>query len=67
MTQDFDAVVVASGHYHAARVPDIPGLADWKRAYPDRVQHSKGYRRPEDFHGKVTIRLHLASDPLDHD
>ncbi|KAF2626305.1 FAD dependent oxidoreductase [Macroventuria anomochaeta] len=51
-TSEFDAVVVASGHYHAARVPDIPGLADWKRAYPSRVQHSKGYRKPEDFQGK---------------
>ncbi|KAJ4993415.1 putative flavin dependent monooxygenase [Stagonosporopsis vannaccii] len=51
-TSDFDAVVVASGHYHAARVPDIPGLAEWKRAYPNRVQHSKGYRKPEDYQGK---------------
>ncbi|KAF9691130.1 hypothetical protein EKO04_010597 [Ascochyta lentis] len=51
-TSDFDAIVVASGHYHAPRVPDIPGLADWKRQYPQRVQHSKGYRKPEDFQGK---------------
>ncbi|KAF3045965.1 hypothetical protein E8E12_009293 [Didymella heteroderae] len=51
-TSDFDAVVVASGHYHAARVPNIPGLADWKRLYPHRVQHSKGYRSPSEFHGK---------------
>ncbi|KAF1363703.1 FAD/NAD(P)-binding domain-containing protein [Lizonia empirigonia] len=51
-TSSFDAVVVASGHYHAARVPDIPGLADWKRAYPHRVQHSKSYRKPSDFQGK---------------
>ncbi|KZM28708.1 uncharacterized protein EKO05_0009918 [Ascochyta rabiei] len=49
---DFDAVVVASGHYHAPRIPDIPGLAEWKRRYPQRVQHSKGYRKPEDFRGK---------------
>ncbi|KAF3038594.1 hypothetical protein E8E11_004474 [Didymella keratinophila] len=51
-TSDFDAVVVASGHYHAPRIPNIPGLADWKRLYPHRVQHSKGYRSPSDFHGK---------------
>lgn len=43
---------MASGHYHAPRIPKIPGLADWKRLYPDRVQHSKGYRSPSDFHGK---------------
>ena len=52
--QKFDAVVVASGHYHAPRVPDIPGLAEWKRLFPDRIQHSKGYRSPKDYQGKVT-------------
>ncbi|KAL6161301.1 hypothetical protein ACJBU6_00421 [Exserohilum turcicum] len=51
-TQDFDAVVVASGHYHAARVPDTPGLAEWKKKWPDRVEHSKRYRRPENPRNK---------------
>lgn len=63
LLQDFDAVVVASGHYHAARVPDIPGLAEWKRAYPDRVQHSKSYRKPEDYQGKVSKYLLLLTQP----
>jgi hypothetical protein len=53
--QHFDAVVVASGHYHAARVPNTPGLADWKRRWPARVQHSKRYRKPEDAQNKVSI------------
>lgn len=46
---EFDDIVVATGHYHASKVPDIPGLKDWKVAWPTRVQHSKGYRLPEDF------------------
>ncbi|GAB7350673.1 hypothetical protein MBLNU459_g1236t1 [Dothideomycetes sp. NU459] len=45
----FDAVVVASGHYHACNVPDIAGLQEWKRRWPDRIFHSKGYRNPEKF------------------
>ena len=49
----FDAVIIASGHYHACRIPDIPGLAAWKASWPDRVQHSKTYRRPEAFAGQV--------------
>lgn len=32
-------------------MPDIPGLAAWKNLYPTRVQHSKGYRTPDDFAG----------------
>ncbi|KAG9192788.1 hypothetical protein G6011_11522 [Alternaria panax] len=51
-SQDFDAVIVASGHYHAPKVPDTPGLADWKRRFPDRVQHSKRYRKPENAQNK---------------
>ncbi|KAF2740453.1 putative dimethylaniline monooxygenase [Polyplosphaeria fusca] len=47
--QTFDAVVVASGHYHAPRVPDISGLVQWKRQWAHRIQHSKSYRRPEDY------------------
>ncbi|THC96261.1 hypothetical protein EYZ11_004254 [Aspergillus tanneri] len=45
----FDAVVVASGHYHAARVPDIPGLSEAKSKWPSRIMHSKGYRKPDEF------------------
>lgn len=47
-------MVVASGHYHASKVPDIPGLKEWKQAWPDRIQHSKGYRSPEDFKDQVS-------------
>lgn len=46
-------MVVASGHYHAPFVPNIPGLREWKRRWPDRVSHSKGYRNPEEFRNKV--------------
>ena len=53
--QEFDSVVVASGHYHSPNVPDIPGLKEWKKRWPDRVQHSKGYRKPDDFKDQVGI------------
>ncbi|KAI4943457.1 hypothetical protein J4E91_009367 [Alternaria rosae] len=33
-------------------VPDTPGLAEWKRRFPGRVQHSKSYRRPENAQDK---------------
>ncbi len=51
----FDAVVVASGHYHMPRIPEYPGLSDWKRAYPDRVWHSKRYRNPQVFKGQNVL------------
>ncbi|KAJ9652765.1 hypothetical protein H2198_007992 [Neophaeococcomyces mojaviensis] len=48
-TTFFDAVVVASGHYHMPRIPEIPGLEEWKAQFPDRVQHSKSYRHAKTY------------------
>lgn len=56
--EEFDAVVVASGHYHASKVPDIPGLKEWKETWPDRVEHSKRYRGPEEYRDKVSFPAH---------
>jgi len=51
----FDAVVVASGHYHTPRIPDFTGLREWKAQFPDRVGHSKQYRSPEPFRGRNVL------------
>ncbi|KAI4668800.1 uncharacterized protein J4E78_002628 [Alternaria triticimaculans] len=63
---NFDAVVVASGHYHTPRIPDTPGLAEWKRRFPGRVQHSKSYRRPENAEHKVGARQTERNDVLNY-
>ncbi|KAF2084656.1 FAD/NAD(P)-binding domain-containing protein [Saccharata proteae CBS 121410] len=63
--QHFDSVVVASGHYHAARVPNIPGLSEWKSRWPTRIQHSKGYRNPEHFTGKTVFLLGAGTSSTD--
>ncbi|KAI5924147.1 hypothetical protein F4810DRAFT_146400 [Camillea tinctor] len=61
----FDAVVVASGHYHVPYVPDIPGLSTWKARFPDRVMHSKKYRDPEPFRGKTVLLIGAGASSLD--
>ncbi|KAL9067903.1 MAG: hypothetical protein Q9157_006668 [Trypethelium eluteriae] len=53
----FDAVVVASGHYHACNVPDITGLSEAKTQWPSRIMHSKGYRRPDDFRNQNVLLI----------
>ncbi|KAI1809477.1 FAD/NAD(P)-binding domain-containing protein [Poronia punctata] len=63
--ESFDAVVVASGHYHIPFVPDIRGLADWKDRFPDRVLHSKKYRTPEPFRGKNVLLIGAGASALD--
>lgn len=64
-TEYFDAVVVASGHYHACNVPDLPGLKEWKDQFPDRVRHSKLYRRPEDFKGQDVLLVGAGVSSMD--
>ncbi|KAK6828547.1 hypothetical protein PG987_011888 [Apiospora arundinis] len=64
-TWQFDAVVVASGHYHEPRVPDIPGLLDLKQRFPDRVLHSKWYRTPEIFRDKNVFIIGAGVSSLD--
>lgn len=63
--QHFDAVVVASGHYHAPNIPDIPGLAEWKESVPDRVSHSKQYRKPDDFAGQNVLLIGAGVSSVD--
>jgi cation diffusion facilitator CzcD-associated flavoprotein CzcO len=61
----FDAVVAASGRYHEPRIPDLPGLKDWKQRFPDNVFHSKRYRSPELFRGKMVFLVGGGVSALD--
>lgn len=54
-TETYDAVIVANGHFITPYIPDIPHIADWNKAYPGFISHSKYYRRPEEFAGKKVI------------
>ncbi|MCJ1346973.1 hypothetical protein MMC31_005193, partial [Peltigera leucophlebia] len=55
--RDFDAVVVATGHYDACKIPDIPGLGALKRSWPDRISHSKSYRKPDGYKNQNVLLI----------
>ncbi|KAK2596558.1 hypothetical protein N8I77_013443 [Diaporthe amygdali] len=61
----FDAVVVAAGHYHIPLIPEVPGLAEWKRKYPDRVRHSKSYRYPHHYKDQNVLLIGAGVSSLD--
>ncbi|KAL4927981.1 major facilitator superfamily domain-containing protein [Aspergillus undulatus] len=63
--EKFDAVIVASGHYHTPRVPDTPGLAEAKARWPERIYHSKRYRKPEGFEKKNVLLIGGAVSAID--
>ncbi|EGR51306.1 uncharacterized protein TRIREDRAFT_56845 [Trichoderma reesei QM6a] len=52
---DYDAVVVATGHYSQAFIPNLKNLTEFKMAYPSIVSHSRTYRSPLPFRDKKTI------------
>lgn len=64
-SQHFDAVVVASGHYHAPNIPDIPGLAAWKNAFPNQVSHSKRYRSNQGFENQNVLLIGAGVSSID--
>ncbi|KAG2185730.1 hypothetical protein INT43_002165 [Umbelopsis isabellina] len=63
--QKFDAVVVATGHYHVPYVPDFPGLREWHASFPSSVSHSKSYRVPQPFKGKNVLVIGNGTSAID--
>ncbi|KUI61323.1 Thiol-specific monooxygenase [Cytospora mali] len=61
----FDAVVVGAGHYHVPLIPNVPGLAEWKSRYPEKVMHSKSYRYPAAFKDKNVLIIGAGVSSLD--
>ncbi|ODV82001.1 FAD/NAD(P)-binding domain-containing protein [Suhomyces tanzawaensis NRRL Y-17324] len=53
--QDFDAVVVAVGHYHVPFIPEVPGLAEIQEKFPEVIEHAKFYRLPESYKDKTVV------------
>ncbi|KAF8201084.1 hypothetical protein K438DRAFT_635384 [Mycena galopus ATCC 62051] len=56
-TEDFDAVVIATGTFNAPNIPQIPGLAEWSRRFPGSIVHSREYRHPEKFSNKSVLMV----------
>lgn len=54
--EKFDALVVATGHYSVPYIPYIKGLKEFAAAYPRSVEHTKGFRNPEKYRGKVSCK-----------
>ncbi|KAG5657756.1 hypothetical protein KAF25_007789 [Fusarium avenaceum] len=44
--EEFDAVILANGHYSVPWVPPVQGLEAYMEKFPGRVVHSKFYRSP---------------------
>jgi cation diffusion facilitator CzcD-associated flavoprotein CzcO len=62
---DYDAVVVASGHFSVPSIPAIVGIKAWSSAYEGSVLHSKAYRNPAIFARKKVIVVGNSASGID--
>ncbi|OTB12804.1 hypothetical protein K445DRAFT_369111 [Daldinia sp. EC12] len=53
--EEFDAVILANGHYSVPYIPYVKGLREYARKFPHRVSHSKYYRSPLPFTGQRVL------------
>jgi hypothetical protein len=53
--EDFDAVVIANGHYSVPYIPAVKGLEEFIDRFPGLVSHSKTYRIASLYAGKRVL------------
>ena len=61
----YDAIVIASGHYTVPYIPDIDGIKRWSEAYPEIISHSMHYKNPETYRGKKVVVVGNSASGLD--
>ncbi|KAJ7442530.1 FAD/NAD-P-binding domain-containing protein [Mycena galericulata] len=57
-TEEFDAVIVATGPYASPHVPNIQGIVEWSKVTEEgrhSIYHSQSYRRPERYQNKTIL------------
>ncbi|EME39759.1 hypothetical protein DOTSEDRAFT_74608 [Dothistroma septosporum NZE10] len=63
--EDFDAVILANGHYSVPFIPEVPGLEAYLHRYPGRVEHSKIYRTPKAYSGQRVVVIGNSASGCD--
>ncbi|RDL36440.1 uncharacterized protein BP5553_05792 [Venustampulla echinocandica] len=62
---EYDAVVVACGHYSVPYIPPVPGIEAFNSAHPTVITHSKIFRAPDKFANQKVIVVGNAASGLD--
>jgi len=63
--KEYDAVVVANGHYSVPFIPSVPKIEAFNTAYPSIITHSKTFRSPNSFANKKVVVVGNAPSGLD--
>ena len=63
--ENYDAVLVANGHYTVPSLPSIKGIQEWNQVNPGVISHTKFYRRPGPFANKKVMVIGNAASGTD--
>ena len=63
--RNFDAVVVATGHYHVPFIPEVPGLREAQEKFPGLVRHAKYFRTAEPYKDKKVVVVGTRASGMD--
>lgn len=64
-TEDFDAVVISTGHYSIPYLPKIKGLCTWSAERKSSILHSKSFRDPALFKNKNVLLVGTGLSGVD--
>ncbi|KAI3405339.2 FMO1 [Candida oxycetoniae] len=62
---EYDAVIVANGHFNNPFIPQVSGLAEWNEKLPNTILHSKNFQTPNVFRNKNVLVIGNAASGVD--
>lgn len=54
-TEDYDAIIIANGHFDLPYIPEIPGLEEWNNSRPETISHAKYFTDAECYRDKTVV------------
>lgn len=63
--ENFDALVLATGHYHVPHIPFVEGLDEVLKKFPDRVGYAKQFRNDAKYKGKKVLVIGGSASGID--
>lgn len=62
---EYDAIIIANGHFSVPYIPDVPGLANWNKHLPKTITHSKYYENPTPYKDKRVLVIGNFASGID--
>lgn len=64
-SSDYDALIVANGHFRTPYFPEVDGLEAWKKRGPETIIHAMYYDHAEPFRGKRVLVVGNSASGVD--